>query len=236
MAQAADLQEELAAILKNHATATHQLLQTQRQRLGDIAVAMPATIELIADLRVVLPNLDRQLVALDQAIEALMSAEQTLDDALTVMSQLKLTEIADAALEAAEKTVSLQGDKSPQVVLKAARELLKSSLGIVEESIRYHDLVSTLESQQAQLSQHRIHRTELAERLKGLQKRLEMLALVDDLEQQRKLYSQAFENLVVVLGQYHEGFSAPLPGDTAAVKRFVEHSARFIQHIRPIVQ
>lgn len=207
--EAEALKEDIHTALKQLITAASSQSDVQKQRLRAIAQPLPNVQAAITELTTMASNVEVKRMEVAPKLSAAENDLKTIDAALQVISDMKLVDIADKSLKSITDTLALKGLANPAAIVAKAGDLLKRTLGTVDESMTYFSLVENQALQQKSLSALQADDDRWTLELVGMKARLAYLASVGALDRQRTAYAEHFSRLPTALGLFVSHLQQP---------------------------
>lgn len=203
------LEEEIKMTIERLITAAQSQIDLQQRRLQAIEEPLPEVQAAIGDLTALASSVEARRAEVAPKLSAAENDLKTVNDALQVISELKLADIAERSLKSVADTIALKGLKDPAAIVEKAGDLLKRTLATVDESLTYLSLVENQTRFQALLNALRADDERWALERVGMKERLDYLGKVGGLDQQRTAYAEHFSRLPHALGRLVEHLQQP---------------------------
>jgi DNA repair exonuclease SbcCD ATPase subunit len=227
------LNEEIRTAIEQLITAAKSQHELQKQRLRAIEQPLPEVQSATGELTALASGVEARCAEMAPKLSAAENDLKTVSDALQVISEMKLTDIAEKSLKSVADTIALKGLEDPAAIVAKAGDLLKRTLGTLDESLTYLSLVDNQTRFQKLLNALRADDDRWALELVGMKARLDYLATVGTLDKQRTAYAEHFSRLPSALGQFVDHLQQPDANLASRLARLRVVCAAFQVFIKP---
>lgn len=217
--EAEALEEEIKMTIEQLITAARSQIELQQRRLQAIEEPLPEVQAAIGDLTALESSVAARRAEVAPKLSAAENDLKTVNDALQVISEMKLADISEKSLKSVADIIALKGLKDPAAIVEKAGNLLKRTLDTVDESLTYLSLVENQTRFQTSLNALRADDERWALEQAGMKERLDYLDRVGKLDQQRSAYAEHFSRLPRALGRLVEHLQQPDAGLAAQLAR-----------------
>jgi len=225
--------KEIQILIKEALGSSHELSTQLRNSLTNLeAASLSDNRHRLSELEKTIDNISPQLLAIEGSVEQLVNDETSLNQAIKIIESADAFTLIRELFLNVEKLTALNLSAPQLELVKAGISAGTRILGLVENAVKYDNLISARRQVQTQLDDQRSKLANIKKEVKTLQDRKGQLTELQAVTTLKEGFSTQIHTLAESLNQFLDNNRHDASDDAGSVvKCFIEQSKVYSAHL-----